>query len=96
MDFKKQQKRDQLISLLVNKFRNKYLISLQNERSLDEQIQAAVIEMVTKDCNMTERSLHALDRQLAKIVSDFRGTSNNAASRGGDLESCKKEIDALS
>lgn len=95
MDFKKQQKRDQLISLLVNKFRNKYLISLQTERSLDEKIQAAVIEMVTKDANMTEKSLHALDRQLSKIVNEARGTSNNGASRG-DLESTKKEIDAMS
>ena len=62
MDFKKQQKRDQLTQLLVNKFRNKYLISLQNERSLDEKIQSAVIDMVAKDANMTERSLHVLDR----------------------------------
>jgi len=95
MDFKKQQKRDQLTSLLVNKFRNKYLISLQSERALDEKIQCCVIEMVTKDANMTERSLHALDRQLAKIVNDFRGTSNTGASKT-DLESTRKDIDALS
>ena len=38
MDFKKQQKRDQLAALLINKFRNKYQISLSNEKTLDDLI----------------------------------------------------------
>ena len=38
MDFKKQQKRDQLASLLINKFRNKYQVSLSKEKALDDII----------------------------------------------------------
>jgi hypothetical protein len=49
MDFKKQQKRDQLAALLINKFRNKYQVNLSNEKSLDDLIWNCVSEMVSKD-----------------------------------------------
>ncbi len=73
MDFKKQQKREQLAALLVNKFRNKYQISLSSEKALDDLVQSAVSEMVSRDCSMSEKHLRELDAKIAAQVEQARG-----------------------
>ena len=73
MDFKKQQKRDQLAALLINKFRNKYQVSLSQEKALDDLIQHYVSEMVSKDQSMSEKCLRELDAKIAHEVAQARG-----------------------
>jgi hypothetical protein len=46
---KKFAKREQLASLIINKFRNKFRINLALQRELDEKISEAVYEMVCSD-----------------------------------------------
>jgi DNA-directed RNA polymerase specialized sigma24 family protein len=73
MECKKQQKREQLAALLINKFRNKYRINLASEKDLDDLVQKAVSDMIRKENTMCEKNLRELDSRIATQVELTRG-----------------------
>ena len=54
-------KREQLTDLLVNKFRNKYAINLQQEQDLDLKLKNEVIKCVQQTHALQEKDLNELD-----------------------------------
>jgi hypothetical protein len=101
MEDKKQQKREQLAALLINKFRNKYRINLANEKELDDLVQKSVSEMIRKDNTMCEKNLRELDQRIANQVEVIRGPTRShskpASKAPTDALSCRsKKSSALS
>ena len=76
MDFKKQQKREQLSSLLVSKFRTKYQISATRNPELDALLHDQVVELLQSNNNaMSEKALRELDLKFAAQVKASRGSN---------------------
>lgn len=80
-DHKRAAKRDQLASLLINKFRNKFAINITNERDLDERICKEVNTLVNSNASVTERHLSNLDKELSKVVRESRGEPEPSQSK---------------
>jgi hypothetical protein len=72
-DFKKQAKREQLATLLITKFRNKYQINLMTERKLADAIHEQVNKMVLMQDSLSEKQLQTVDQMISQLVSDYRG-----------------------
>ena len=68
----KQNARDQLSELLINKFRNRYNINVGQERDLDCAIQKEVTKVVQQVATVTERDLNELDKKIGVCVSTQR------------------------
>jgi hypothetical protein len=75
----KQATRDQLNELLINKFRNKYSVSVQNEQGLDACIQKEVSRIVRQEAPVGERELNEVDRIIATAVMAARGEAPTAS-----------------
>jgi hypothetical protein len=69
----KQATREQLSELLINKFRNKYSVSVQNEQGLDAVIQKEVARIVKQEAPVGERELNEVDRIICAAVKAARG-----------------------
>jgi len=67
-DEKKFAKREQLATLIINKFRNKFKINLQLQKEIDDKICDEVYEMVCADGVIGDKQLAALDFKLTAIV----------------------------
>ena len=91
-DSKRAAKRDQLASLLINKFRNKFNINITSERDLDERICKEVQTLVGSNASVTERHLSNLDKELSKIVRETRGEPEPSQPK----KSARMEDDAVS
>ena len=60
-------KREQIIRLLVTKFRNKFSINITSEMALDRQLCSLISETVSSQ-NVGEKQLVDLSRKLHQIV----------------------------
>ena len=67
----KKQKREQVANLLINKFRNKYMISSVKDKELNEIIITEVRAMLSGG-SAHEASLFNLDMKLEQMIKDFR------------------------
>lgn len=65
-------KREQIAKLLINKFRNKFTVSLSHEAALDQKICDHVNSMVKTDEQLGEKQLVQMSRALSKIVEQHR------------------------
>lgn len=88
-DVRAQKRREQLHTLLVNKFRGKYQIDIDADTGLDRVVRAEVARFLETE-QMTESNLIKLDKRLAELLSKGASASvagsqaNPARSRGGD------------
>lgn len=70
-DVEKMQKQEQLMQLLVNKFRNKFRVSMSEQSEIDSIIKYNVATLITSG-NMTEKNLKELDLKLEKEIQEFK------------------------
>jgi hypothetical protein len=88
-DVRAQKRREQLHTLLVNKFRGKYQIDIDADSGLDRVVRAEVARFLETE-QMTESNLIKLDKRLAELLSKGASASvagsqaNPVRSRGGD------------
>lgn len=74
----KQATREQLSELLINKFRNKYSVNVQQERDLDAVVTKEVARIVMQEAPVGERELNEVDRIIAAAVKAQRGTGQSS------------------
>ena len=78
----KQHKREQLLTLLVAKFRNKYMVNSVEEMHIDKVIFEEVTELVSQGSTY-EANLYSLDKKLERIIKDMRaGKEPNRSNLG--------------
>lgn len=88
-DGRAQKRKEQLHTLLVNKFRGKYQIDIDADAGLDRVVRAEVARFLETE-QMTEANLIKLDKRLGELVTKGASASvagshaNPARSRGGD------------
>ena len=88
-DARAQKRKEQLHTLLVNKFRGKYQIDIDADSGLDRVVRAEVARFLETE-QMTEANLIKLDKRLAELLSKGASASvagsqaNPTRSRGGD------------
>ena len=88
-DVRAQKRREQLHTLLVNKFRGKYQIDLDADSGLDRVVRAEVARFLETE-QMTEANLIKLDKRLSELLTKGASASvagsqaNPVRSRGGD------------
>ena len=88
VDVKAIKRREQLHTLLVNKFRGKYCVDMaEEENAMDRLIRAEVARFLETD-QMTEANLIKLDKRLAEMIGKQSGVptgrSQGIGSRGSN------------
>ena len=86
LESKKLAKREQLVTLLINKFRNKFRINLGTQQDLDEQIAREVIDLVMSDQMANDKQLAALDQKLTVMVEQQSQRSKPLTRMGSKTE----------
>lgn len=94
-DLEKMQKQEQLMQLLVNKFRNKFRVSMSDQAEIDSIIKYNVATLITSG-NMTEKNLRELDVKLEKEIQEYkqRAHQDKSSRRQGSVKEADKNSSA--
>lgn len=84
-DSKTQQRRDQMKTLLINKFRGKYNVTAENEK-VDRVIKAEVEKFLDTE-QMTETNLVKLDKKLSDALGLTTATHKKQVSSPNNIAS---------
>jgi len=83
-------RREQLLNLLVNKFRGKYITSVvADENNVDRIIRSEVSRFLERD-QMTENNLIKLDQRLSELI-ESGGKPSSAFGRNMDSRGSRPE-----